>query len=427
MDEDDARRFAKSGGGIRQLKASDVPDVDALDGAEEIEAAQQRMMEKIQKAAERKGNAICTDFLTAKKRADEADAKVEAVQQRQREFKKEQAAMWKAKRIELQKGEEKRQAQASKAAEERAKYEDELEVKAAEKLRAARERRAQRYSTENMKEQFEKSVAKREAGFNNAIEQQARTLARIEAKQEATAESLARNRAVIAEDLEEKRRAAQENFQKKQIVVLANEQKRQETVDTNHSAFMQKFCESKFRGRDEIKQKSKSTGALHKKATDKATANYIKVEADRSNFHEDLLGKHEAGATRVATYTKPMKFKCGNDVFTNIEVKEKTFGDLQQRRWKELKTAQESQSQALCIKIAERQALQAVKDTAAEEVKRKRTEAAKNTLKYSNEASEVFLRIQSEPNVSRIAKAMEGLGFKMPVVGGAETEEEVAK
>mmetsp|Transcript_29952 Transcript_29952/g.75475 ORF Transcript_29952/g.75475 Transcript_29952/m.75475 type:complete len:517 (-) Transcript_29952:62-1612(-) len=426
ISDEDVWRLERTGNGVRILGDDDVPPMEQVDGMEEFMEQQRLAMERVQKDQERKANSICTDFLLGKKRAEEADAKIKELDLRLKEAKKEQEAKFKEKRVALQKAEEKRQAGASKAAEELEEYQNDLEEKAAAKLRNARARRAQTYSTENLKAKLDASHAKREAAFNAAAEMQAATLARNEERMAAADERLYQRRVALAEELEQRRQTAHAKFIEKQVTVAAMQQEWAENKLKEHKEFASKFKERRDLGKAALKERSKSVGDVTRKAMDKWRNTYERMQSETGTRNEEIKEIHRAAEHRVENELKPMRLKCGGDVFSHLEVKEKTFGDLVARRQRELQKARDAKTMALVMKHAERAAKDAAKEASAEEVRKKRVEASKKMLAYQNSATEVFLKIQCEPNEDRIRSALGGLGFKMPKINGEEEEEGAA-
>jgi len=190
-----------------------------------------------------------------------------------------------------------------------------------------------------------------------------------------------------------------------------------------HEDFMKHFNAARDAQRNHMKDRSKSAADIHKKATDKWKSNHDRLMQEKGANDADLMAKLRAAEEKVENELKPMKLKCGGDVFSHLEVKDKTFGDLVARRKLELQRAQDARTQALLLKVAERKARDDAKESSYQEVHKKRVEAAKDLLRYSNEASAIFLKIKSEPNEDRIRTAMGTLGFKMPKVGGKGEEE----
>lgn len=439
LDDDAVRRFertavARRTGGSgprgvpcpRPLLPEDLPPLEAIDGVAEFKAIQQRQMERVQHDQERKAAAICTEFLLGKKRAEEADARIEALNKRLKDYKQERENHWKQKKLEASKAEERRQANVTKAAHERAGYEDELQRKTEDSLANARARRGQHYSTDAMNDKMAKANAKREAAFDQAMELEERTLMELTERQNATEQRLYQRNLEVAEHMENRRQEAQEKFLHKQACVEAMKQEWAENKLKAHKAYVDHLGDARHRCRDVMKERSKSTGDISRKARDKWRTNFDRLQNEKAGRNAELLEREANAANRVENELKPMKYKCGADVFSHVEVKEKTFGDLQQRRFAELKRAQEARTLAMCIAVAERDAKDAAKAQSQAEVAKKRVEAKKEILRYSNEASAIFLKIKSEPNEARVRAAMQSLGFKMPRIGGEDEEEAAA-
>lgn len=422
--DDDVRRLERcSPGGVRPLRDGDLPAVDEIDGVAEILEQMEKKMEIVKKNQERKAMAICKDFLMGKKRAEDADANIKALDARVKAQVKERDDGWALKKAGLNKAEENRKAKVAKNKDERGEYEDDVQEKADERLRKARATRAQTYSPENVAKKNEASASKREAAFQNAVEFQERTQDRIEQHAAEVEERLYQNRTERAEYLENRRQESHRKFVEKQIAVQAQQQEWCENRAKSHEEFTDNFKKARENQKSFLKDRAKSTGDILNKARDKWKSNHDRLLSENSNRDVDLMAKLKAAEEKVEHQLKPLKLKCGGDVFSHIEVKEKTFGDLVSRRRVELKNAQDAKTQALLIKLGERGARDSAKDQSQLDLKKRHVEAAKETLRYSNEATAVFQKIQSEPNEDRIRKAMGGLGFKMPRVGGSADDE----
>jgi len=226
--------------------------------------------------------------------------------------------------------------------------------------------------------------------------------------------------------LEERRQESLTKFLEKQACVEAMKQEWAENKLKDHNKYMDKFKTARKTGKDAVMTRSQSAAVVGKKARDKWKTNYDRLGSEKDERNGQIIQKHSDASHRIEFEHKPMKYKCGGDVFSHKEVKDKTFGDLQQRRWSEIQKAHDARTMAACIKIAERDAKDAAKKAAQAEVAKKRVEAKKEILKYSNAAAAVFQRIQSEPNEERIRAAMQGLGFSMPRVGGEDDDEAAA-
>lgn len=427
MSDDDVRRmnnFTEPLGGVRPIKEADIPSVDGLKGMDKIQDIQARQMAKVEADQARKAKAICTDFLTNKKRADDCDAKIEALEQRLRDYKRAQNDMLKAKKKEAEKAQERRQALVDAEMKRREEYQDKLDEELTNKLNNARTKRAHHYSKENNAAKQEAAAKRREDAFNEASAKEAHMLNTMEERRIHVENMLAESREQRRQELENRRLAAEAHFQQKQLEVFQQKQDWIRDKLQSHKEFTQKLNESRKRGRDFNKERSKSVGSLHKAATTKWQANHDRLMNERNSNNDALLGKHEAARKYVEEELKPMKLKCGEDIFSAKEVKEKTYGDLQKRRWAELNKERDAYYQGILFKVAEGDAKKAADDAGKQEVFRRRQEASKNLLEYATKANEVFLKIKSEPDEMKIRAAMEGLGFEMPALPKKEGEGE---
>lgn len=424
LTDDGVRRLERCGkDGVRPISPTDLPPAEELSGMDKIQALQEKQLEDVKRQQARKATSICSEFLMGKKRAEEADAQIKALDDRLKENRKQRELMYKARRAELVKAQERRQQQADKAHKDRDDYEDEVERKATERLNAARARRAQTYSTENLKSKTEESNAKRECAYVQAADLQAQQLLTIQTRQEAKDRQLNERWMAKTEEMERRCQESHEKFVQKQVAVCALQREWAENKLKKHGESVKHFEDCRTHHRDELKAYSRSVGDMTKKSMDKWQAAYSRCQVDKSSNDDALMARLQAANDKVDNVLKPMKLKCGRDVFSHIEVKEKTFGDLVQRRLLELRRAQDAKTQSLLIKLAERQRKDETTKAGHEQVRKQRTESTKEILRYSNEASQVFLKIKSEPNETRIRQAMAGLGFKMPRIGGEDDED----
>eukprot|EP00913_Durusdinium_trenchii_P014519 g13620.t1 len=98
LSDDDARRVlkVKLGEGVRPVLEEDLPPVECLDGMADFEAMRDKAFQKIKDPItadeqQRKAALLASGFLMEKKRLDEADQKIAALEQRLKEYKKAQA------------------------------------------------------------------------------------------------------------------------------------------------------------------------------------------------------------------------------------------------------------------------------------------------------------------------------------------------
>merc|ERR1712176_1708951 len=117
--------------------------------------------------------------------------------------------------------------------------------------------------------------------------------------------------------------------------------------------------------------------------------------------NEALLERHRKAAEHTE-YNNSLKLKCDNDVHSFREVKYGTWGELQRRRCDELQKSRDAHTQALVFEVAERQKKDQAKEAANYEMTRRRQQIAKETLSLNDRASEVFIKMQCEPDEGMI-------------------------
>merc|ERR1719401_645901 len=109
----------------------------------------------------------------------------------------------------------------------------------------------------------------------------------------------------------------------------------------------------------------------------RSNAERLKNEANESN--DELMERHRMALERVQE-RKKQGLKCDADVHSFREQKYKTWGELQQRRWKELNESRDSHTQALTFEIAERVKKNQAQDAQKFEVDRRRQVISEDTL-----------------------------------------------
>jgi len=427
MSDDDVRRMnniTEVVGGVRPIRSDDIPGVEGLKGMDKIQEQQAKQMAKVEADQRRKAKMICTDFLTNKKRADDCDAKIAAQEQRMRDYKRAQRDMHNAKKKEADKASERRQALVQGEMNRRENYQNSLDEKLTDKLNKARSTRAFHYSKENMADKMEKAAQKREEAFQEACAKEEDMLNRMEERRIFVENKLAENREQRRQYLENKRLEGEARFQEKQLEVFEQKQEWIKGKLQFHKESTQKMADSRKRGKDFMKDRSKTSSGNHKNALAKWEANHTRIMNEKGHSDEALMAKHEASRRYCEEELGPMRMKCGEDVHSFREVKHKTYGDLQQRRWAELNKERDAYYQGILFKCAEADAKKAADDAGKREVFRKRQEASKNLLAYKTHADEVFLKIKSEPDEMKIRTAMQGLGFEMPALPKKEGEGE---
>lgn len=425
----DVARFEKTGDGIRPVKKSDLPPTDTLQGMGDFNEMMEAKQEQNRREQQRKATKLATDFLQEKKRMDESDAKIEALEQRLKNYKKEQDDYWKGRKLETVKKNEKRQATIDRTKRERVEWEDETEKVKGGRLIEARETRKQMYSKEGQKDKVDAANAKRETAFAQALELEAQQLDRLETKRIATEERLEERRCEVQRELAERSAASAARFQDRQVRIAAQQQEWAENKLSSHTTFRDKCNLARTTGTVNTKERAKSLGSLNNKAYEKWRANYDRKLNEKGEFHSNLIGKHEDAHNRMHAQSLE-KIKCGNDVHSFREYKKGTWGELQRMRMNEVKKQREAHTQALVFRTAENCAKQAAQYEGHMEMTRRRTTIAKELLKFSDRAREGFIKIQCEPDERKVNKMMSDLGFVMPKLPEDDEEgggEEAAK
>lgn len=425
LSDDAARRFERTGGGLRPLQPGDIPEAEDL-GMDDFEEMQRQRYARLKAEQQRKANMLATNFLQEKKRMEEADAKVESLEQRLKAYKKEEAEAIKTKRKECDKKTEKREQGAKKAAEERAEWEKQTEDKLIEKLKKAKEAREAIYSKENLKVRTEAAEQQRTKAFDQAVELEHELLAQIEAKQEALEERLEVRRQQIAADLQQRRETSQAKFQNQQLRVYTQKQDWAKGMLQQHISYQDHFKQAQTTGRSIVMQRSKSCTETMRKAADKWKTNHEKLMNGKHEDNAALMERLQNAKERMEAQAS-LKLKCNNDIFSFKEVKNGTWGELQRRRITAFRNKRGVEAQALIFKIGEACAKGALQEEGAVELRRRRQLISKDALALNDRAKEGFLKIQSEPDERKIVKIMSDMGFNMPKLPDPEEEEKEEK
>jgi len=419
---DKIRRYWKCEKGINPVTQADLPSVDQLGGMEKFNEMQAKTQAKVKAEQVRKATALGMDFLMEKKQREVADAKVAAFEKRIAEYKKEQAETWKQKKILAEKATEKRQGDAAKAAAVRAKWEDETEAELWDRFSGARARRAHKYSPEGLRAKLEANKAKRMAAFDQATLLEEQLLETLEDRRIACEERLEVRRQEVEERLANQRAASQASFQKRQVVIHAKTTEWVENKLSEHAKFKQHVDDSRDQYEKNLKEKSKSTGDIRKKATDKVNTIKERIRKETGQSNSDLMERHAAADER-REILNGMRFKNENDIYTYREMKHHTFGELVNRRNTEIKRRNDAQQQASIYGIAERKAASAAQDIGKMNIRKCRAEISKQSLTLMDKAAEGFLKIQSEPDENKVIATMNAMGFDMPVLPKTDEEE----
>merc|ERR1712048_454848 len=419
----DVRRFNQvDGEGVRPIDWSrDIPPVGSLGAMGDFDAMMAQKNAATKKEQERKATKLATDFLQEKKRMDEADAKMESLEKRMKEYKKEKDAAMKARRLENDKKNERRQQQVMNQEQKREERADEQETDLIRRINGADQRRTKYYSKENLAEKMAGARAKQDAAYEQALETERLMLEQQEAKKAAVDAFMERRRQQVEEEMEARRQASAEKFHMTQIRVAAHKQEWAENKLAKHKEFTKHWQDSRAEGKKLLKEKSKSVGDVHKKKYEKWRSTKSALDLQRYEGNEQLMERHE-NARRYCEEHAELKYKCGNDVFSYKEVKD-TWTGLTRSRQDELKKSRDAQSQALLFKVAEQVAMGEAKKEAHREQERLRQRIARELLSQKSKAEEVFIKIQSEPNENKIREAMLSLGFAMPKLPDPDDEE----
>jgi len=417
LSDADVGRFMRVGPeGVRPIQADDLPEIENMGGnmaafRDQIDRQKQRTEENQQKKADR----LVCDFLTEKKRMDDADKKDKAFDERMKEYASTQAKALKEKKGLLQKQAEKRQVGAARAAEQRLEYEKKSEEKGLLKMEEANARRTKIYSKENLADKAYESQQRRDRAYDTAQQYEEDMLIRMEYKNECLEDRLLQRKEDQDEAIAQKVKDAQEKFWTRQKAIHKMRQDWEESKEAEHLAFMSRCKEHKDRGCKTLKDRSKSCSDVLKKATTKWQTTSDALALKKSNSNTNLMQRHTiAEGYRAAQL--PLRLKNGYDVHSFRENKYLTWGELHGRKHEALQRRQEAHAQALVLKIAEHNAEAAVKRMELEDIRRQRQRVSKETLRTVDLAREAFVKIQAEGDERKIEKTMNSVGLKMPTL-----------
>jgi len=257
--------------------------------------------------------------------------------------------------------------------------------------------------------------AKRERAFAKAVKDEEERLGHLEDRQKAADERLQENREQQEERLKQQAEASQLKFMNTQASI----QKQQEewVTDTlaKHGTFKAHVQEVRNARTAKLAERSKSTGDITRKRHDRWRQNMDRLKQDSKEANAEILARHRAAHERAEATTR-LGLKCGMDVHTSRELREGTWGELQQRRFEEVTRSRDAQMQALLLKIAEHDGKQTLRSKSQQELQLHRQRLAKDSLALKDRAKEGFLKIQCEADERKIHGVMEGLGFKMPAL-----------
>eukprot|EP00933_Yihiella_yeosuensis_P040265 TRINITY_DN34533_c0_g1_i1.p1 TRINITY_DN34533_c0_g1~~TRINITY_DN34533_c0_g1_i1.p1 ORF type:complete len:561 (+),score=152.18 TRINITY_DN34533_c0_g1_i1:63-1685(+) len=419
------RRLIKvrTGDGVRQIEPGDVGDVSALEGMGDFEEEQAKIFDKIKAEQQRKANLLVSDFLTEKKRMDEADAKIEANQRRYMEMKKAQADATEQKKKDGEKLRAKIADQVNKTNKARADWEDQTQWDGEHRQLRARSYRVANYGSENIANIQEIAAAKRQKCFDQAVAAEQKLLNEIQAKIDRTEARLEARRIADEQARFEKQQRNQAAYQEMQVRIEAHWQDWAEKKLERHSIAKANHERANQQYKTNCLERSKSVGSTAKKAREKWNANYTKLMGAKSESNANLMAKHEIAAIRTQEQMN-LRYKCEQDIHTFHEIKDKTWGELQRRRRREMINHQDAHTQELVIKIAEDKAKHEAKLAGQAETRRRRQNIGGQTLALNERAKAGFLKIKAEPDERKILKVMSDLGFTMPKPPGSQEDED---
>jgi len=388
---------------------------------------QEKAQAKVKAEQARRAHALGMDFLTTKKKMDDADAKVAAFEKRIAEYRKQQAEENKERALAGERKQEKRKQDAARAAQQRREWEDETEAHLWERFSGARARRAHRYSPEGLAAKLEANKQKRIAAFHQAVKQEHEMLENLEDRRIACEERLEARRLAVEAARDQQRAESQAAFQKRQVMIHAKTTEWVENKLDQHAKFKQNFADSRNRYNDNLKEKSKSCSDIHKKRWDKVSQNKQRLNQNQNDSNEALMARHAAADQRREELNS-MKIKNENDIFSFREIKHHSYGELRRRRGEEIKKRTDAQLQNLVFNLAEKKAKMHAQDMSSTNLRNCRMRIAKESLTFQDNANEGFLKIQSEPDEAKVIATMNALGFDMPKLpekdddDGPETE-----
>lgn len=411
----EVRRYEKvdHGGGVRAVRPDDLPPVAELGSMDQFNAIQAASERKVREQQQKKAKTLGEDFLREKRRMEEADRKIMALEDRLKAYAKEREDALKAKKLENQKKQEKMQASVARAQAARAEWEAETEEEMNTKMTGANKRRSEFYSKEALRDKIESNNAKREDAYRNAVEKEERMLEVLEEKRVALEERLEQDRMEQEEKLALKKEASQAQFQRRQVKIHAMQQEWVDNKLAEHDKFKRHIGDCRAKRSELQKEVVKATGDRQRKAAAKAQAANQKLAAAREEALVALAERYQKADERREELND-LRIKNENDIYTFREIKYNTFGELHRRRHQENKCRRDAQMQALVFKIAENRAKEGAKDQAQEDLLAFRQKVAKDAMTFSDRAAEGFILIQRESDEMKVRQMMENLGFEMP-------------
>jgi len=294
------------------------------------------------------------------------------------------------------------------------------------RLTRARKTRAETYNKDKLKAQMEESAAKRQYVFDMAVKAEKELQAEITGKMERLDERLKERNIQVAEEQRQKAEAMQKKFMNMQDTVHKLKADQRERCLDQHDKFDTHFEAARQTGVNCMKERSKSVGDVRKKTYNKWQTNYARISDEITSGNAALMERHQAGIERCEELRK-MRIKNGNDIFSYQEVKHRTFGLMNDKNRNAIKRAQDAETQQCVIHLAERFAVNQAQKQGIRKQAEYRQGVFAETLKTQDHAREVFLKIQSEGDLTKIEKAMNSIGLEMPKMPGKEVKVEEEK
>jgi hypothetical protein len=204
----------------------------------------------------------------------------------------------------------------------------------------------------------------------------------------------------------------QDTFQRKQLDLIHRKEEWAENKLKQHTEFTDKCKTAQQAAMTTIKERSKSTGDLTKKAQERARANNEKLRVERESSGAATLERHAKASEHVASL-KELGLKCGVDVHTNKEAKG-IMKELQTLRVQELRRKRDAQMQATLVRLAEHQKRSSMLGADREQLWHTQQKVMKDSLTLADNAREGFLKIMCTSDEGKIRQVMGSLGFEMP-------------
>merc|ERR1719498_1101127 len=251
------------------------------------------------------------------------------------------------------------------------------------------------------------------AAWEQACAMEEQLLQTLEERRLACEERLAIRKQEQEEEYARRRPESQANFQRRQVVIHAKTTDWVNQKLEDHQKFEDRVKANRAQYRQNMRERSKSCSDIAKKALDKVNQGKAKLREIEQNRNEDLMRKHVQADERREMLNQ-MKFKNENDIYSFREMKHHSFGELNKRRQEELKKRKDAEHQASIIRLAERHVAGQAQSYSQANLRKCRQDINKESLTLADKAAEGFLKIQSEPDQSKVVAKMNEMGFDMP-------------